>query len=224
MKRAIMLTIAALFVLAVGVSADTATSTVLPGWNLLSASLVPTTSTGYGIADARDVFKTDLGTSITISNRLYKWEAPSLKPWTTLGAGTFGKILLGNGYFLSNTTGASIVWQYPGVANGVPDGTGKKTDMWVSLPSSGYNLIGHPFTDAILWSGCQMTDGTTTKSVNDAKLAGWFDGFAVWYDTAAKSYKNVVISGIGEKYLRGYRGYWIKTNVNNLALIIPALP
>jgi hypothetical protein len=229
MKKALALAGLALFVLAIGAVADTAASQLIKqGNNLIGASLVP-----YDPAPST-VFKWDNLTSpITITgNRLMRWDGtatpPAFKYYSTgLGAAAFGKILLGTGYFLKNDSGADIYWAYEGVPNGVPDGSQKKTDMWISLPKAGYNMIANPFIDEIVWANCLMTDGNVTVTVTVAKAApySWWTGNLQYWDPGATppSYKNVVLTGLGVKNLSAYKGYVLKTTVDNLALIVPAI-
>jgi hypothetical protein len=205
-------------------SADTADVTLYPGFNMIAASLVP-----YDPSPSA-VFKTDTGAAIPItSSRLMRWDSSSspqqYKYYTPAGGGAqFGKVLLGMGMFYKADAGSNIFMEYVGVPNGVPDSSNKKTDMWISLAFAGYNQIGSPFTDAVTWANCLMTDGNTTQSVSAAKTAGWWSGNLQWWDAQAspQQYKNVNLTPVGTRTLQGYTGYFLKTSIPNLALIVPA--
>ncbi len=63
----------------------------------------------------------------------------------------FGKVLLGEGFWLYQTQGGTI--SIVGIPDGVPDSSNNMTDMWISLPGNqldgvdegGWHLFGHPF-------------------------------------------------------------------------------
>ncbi len=222
MKKAI--TLAVLGLLTLGVMASASTSVVLlkTGQNLIAASLVPydpTPSTCF-----RDDFEPSM--PIDLHLKLQRWNASnqSYVPYNKYQTSLYGKVLLGDGAWLKNPL-APVFWVYEGVPNGVPDGSSKKTDMWISLPKAGNTLIGNPFYESIVWANCLMTDGNVTITVTQAKGApyNWTTGIAKGWNTSTNGYYDVRVESYApNQELLKSQGYWIKTNVNNLALIIPA--
>jgi hypothetical protein len=144
---------------------------------------------------------------------------------------TFGNLLLGDGFWL--TAGDTTV-TYTGVANGVPDATGAKTDMWISLPGNQYDgldaggvhLIGNPYASYVDKSLISFTDGTTLKSWNDAAYPSegdaWVTDSIGGFDGATGN--SVTISlGFGDREdMEPARGYFVTTLKDNLAMIITA--
>lgn len=137
----------------------------------------------------------------------------------------FGGILLGDGYLVWNDTGASATMTINGVPDGVPDALGNKTDMWISLPKAGWSLIGYPYNtpltiDQDTGDPIFFTDGTSVKRWDAAVTAGWigdniqrFNG--IGWSLAGFNYYD-------EDQLLPGKGYYIYTNVDNLAMIITA--
>ena len=141
--------------------------------------------------------------------------------------GPFGGMLLGDGYMIQ-VAGSQVTISYDGVADGVPDGAGQMTDMWVSLPGvtgreGGYHMVGHPFDHNVLWANVQVTDGTQTIPVMDAVNLGWLDGYWAYLDAPTQSTFNVDPDEImGSAYMEPGRAYIVFTRKSNIALIIPA--
>lgn len=140
----------------------------------------------------------------------------------------FGNVLLGDGYFAYNDTSAIHCTFTPGtdcVPDGVPDSTGKMTDMWISLPHAGWNLIGWPYNtpatiDQDTGAPIQFTNGSEVKSWADAITAGWLPGDSMQSYESSWNY-----TGFNYSYddqLTPGKGYYIYTNVDNLAMIITA--
>lgn len=86
----------------------------------------------------------------------------------------------------------------------------------IPLPKTGYHLIGTGVLDPILWQSCLVTDGLTTKTIQQANQDGWMYSYCYWYDTAS-GYK---ITPDTDPYLNSKRGYWVLTGVDNLSLIV----
>jgi len=137
-------------------------------------------------------------------------------------------ILLGEGYKLTVDDGMDHPFSYQGVASGVPDSEGKKTDMWISLPGQpgapiSEHWIGHPFLETVEWVDIQVTDGTQTISVQDAVANGWLEGYWQYLDAPTQSGYAVDPDGIlGDTFLSPWHMYKVLTYKNNIALIIPA--
>jgi hypothetical protein len=220
MKRAIVLAIFAMLLMITAASADTAYITVNAGYNLISAPLVP-----YNPAPSA-VFRDTNNAALTINGgRLQKFDTPSGGYLNyTPSSQTWGGILLGTGYFLRNDTGSAITVEYLGVPNGVPDVNNNKTDMWISLPTAGYNMIGNPFNNNISWPSCLMTDGSTTVSIPTAKTTNlWWTGSLQYFNNSTGGFLNISVSPTSSsRYMKPNMGYYLTTLKANLALIIPA--
>jgi len=201
---------------------------IFDGWNLVCAPLVPFNP------DPNDVFD---GAPYGVDGLLTRFDAPSSGNITydSLDPQAFGNILLGDGYWLYSYGGGTI--DFDGVPDGVPDGSGNMTDMWISLPGNqldgqdagGWHLIGHPFNhdtpvDDGSGTGANIyfTDGTTLKNWSEAAAAGWVADAMITYDNVAGNL-NVQFDGLGDDdTLRPAHGYWLFTYKDNLAMIIPA--
>jgi len=147
-------------------------------------------------------------------------------------------LLLGEGYFIqaSPSGGGTYTISYTGVADGVPDGEGNMTDMWISLPGlaeglpgypGGQHWIGHPFNHAVAWTDVEVTDGTQTISVVDAcDPAGaykWIEPFWTYRENSEQNAYAVDPDGItGDPNLLPGKMYQVFTHKANIALIIPA--
>ncbi|NLN76902.1 MAG: hypothetical protein GX139_11430 [Armatimonadetes bacterium] len=221
--RTLLLVLAMTVVVAGASVAATATIDIYEGWNLIAAPLVPFD------ADPLSVFA---GAAEGIDGLLSRmdplWGGVA---YDSFDPEFFGNILLGDGYWLlAYTDGQTLT--YDGVENGVPDGTGAKTDMWISLPGAGseggWHFIGNPFAqDVAVDSGAGVgdniffTDGTDLKNWNDAVAADWVD--STMYGEASYGGFGVTYDGFGEDdSLRAGKAYQFLTFVPNIAMIVPA--
>jgi len=91
-------------------------------------------------------------------------------------------------------------------------------DDWDGLLAEGWNVFGHPFNGGVLWSTCEISDGETTLSIDDACSAGWIQSKAFYYEG---QYKSLCTSGGDDQYLRPWNAYWFLTYESGLSLIIP---
>lgn len=141
--------------------------------------------------------------------------------------GPFGGMLLGDGYWVNNSTGAEYTISYDGAPDGLPDGVGQKTDMWISLPgmtggNGGTHWVGHPFDHPVPFVNVLVTDGTQTIPVMDAIAAGWLEGYWPYLDGPTQGTLQVDPDYIvGEPDLLPGHMYIVNTMKPNLALIIP---
>jgi len=208
--------------MAVNVSYD-----IYGGWNLITAPLVPFNpdplSVFAGAPDGIDGVLTRVDP--TNGNITYDGFDPA----------GFGNVLLGDGYWLFQSGGGTI--SYDGVPDGVPDGSGNMTDMWISLPGNqadagaeppsggGWHLIGQPFNhDTNAVGNLYFTDGSSMKTWEDAVAASWVDAAFIGANASTGGF-NVQFDGFGDDdHLRATHGYWIRTYKDNIALVIPALP
>lgn len=209
---------------------------VYTGMNTIGISRVPFVAEPWN-AGGTGVFNPEF-TNIQLHGRLYKVDATTgaYNTWNRFSPAAFGNCLLGDGYWLNNTTGVQKSVVYTAVADGVPSNN-VMTDMWVSLPGNqldgedkgGNHLIGLPFDhqtniNKTLTNGDNIfvTDGTELKTLKDAATAGWcLDTFSYW-DNASGQYRTARPRFGTVNYLSPDRGYWFTTKLDNLALIIPA--
>jgi len=206
--------------------ADSVTVDVYSGWNLVGLPLVPLDH------DPAVIFS-DIA---DLDYNLSKWD-PSTGgvPFTFDAPEEFGMCLLGDGFWLMNTGAATVPVTYDGVANGVPDSSGNKTDMWISLPGSGnsgaWHMVGVPFNNDIMCDdgnctggNIMFTNGTALLDWDAAFREGWVnDRFTGW--NASGGGFDVSYNGETEDdTLRAGHGYWVQTYVPNIAMILPAYP
>ncbi len=237
--KTLSLITALVLVLAGGALADIATYDVYTDWNMVSAPLVPFNPipsdqligfTNDGVFDPLD---------IDFSGSLSRWDAPSqsMVGWSSFDPTTFGNVLLGDGYWLFQSGAGTVA--YDGVPDGVPDGGGTMTDMWVSLPGNqndaadagGWHIIGTPFDhdvsfskvpSSLLGDNILVTDGTTTKTREEAVIALWVNDPMTGWNGATQSEVTAGYFFPDSEYLEAGKSYWVKTNKDNLALIVPA--
>lgn len=199
--------------------ADSVAYDVYDGWQLVAAPLVP--------------FEPDAALVFANAADYTGWDP-------TTGGLSYGEgfmnVLLGDGYWLYSVGDTQV--SYNGVADGVPDGSGNRTDMWISLPgdsgdgadAGGWHIIGYPFaspmdTDSGANSGDQVffTDGTSLKNWSEAAAANWVEATMSGYSPAQGGGFTVVYDDSeGTKTLAVGNGYWIRTLKDNLAMILNA--
>ncbi len=234
----------ALMMVAGGVSvADTVSFDLYGQWNLVSCPLVPFVPAPWnGLSGVeKGVFDP---VDIDFMGSMSRWDAASQGQigWSQFNPGDFGNILLGEGYWVyqGDPQGPSPVQtvSYSGVPDGVPDANGVKTDMWISLSGQqgdgdlgGWHLIGHPFNHEVciskepgnlLGDNITITDGTTLKTWGEAVAEGWVNDPMTTWDGVSQGENSVGYFFAADEYLRPGHGYWVRTNKDNLAMIIPA--
>ncbi len=224
--KTLVLVLAMVFVISSASFAATATVDTYSGWNWISIPIVPYNSgvtsvfTGYNLMFGATLVRYD---ATTASNVVFNYFAPA----------AFGNILLGDGYEFNYSTPGTI--NVTGVPSGVPDSLSNQTDMWVSLPgvqsdgadAGGWHLIGTPYdTDVAItqFSGANIlfTDGNEVKTWSQAFSAGWVADIAFWFDAVTDSVKTTGYFFKNDNAFRADKGYKIKTNKDNLAVIFPA--
>lgn len=217
----------ALMVVVVGACvADTVTYDVYGGWNLISCPLVPFNPDPAAVFAAAPQGIDGLLSRTDPSSGGITYDA--------LDPTGFGNCLLGDGYWLQCFSGPTTL-SYTGVPDGVPDGSGAMTDMWISLPgnsntnSGGWHQIGHPFNHATpvddgsgTGANVLFTDGTTLKTWSEAAAAAWVNDNMSGANASSGGF-TVQFDGLGDDdHLRAGKGYWIYTYKPNLAMIILA--
>jgi len=166
-------------------------------------------------------------TGISIDNNLTSWDPVDQvgNIYSTANPDAFGGILAGEGYWVNGA--ARQRFTYQSFTSGVQI-DGIPTDTWIPLPGSddgmnkgGRNLIGCPYNNSIPVSSIQFTNGVDIKSWSAAYSAGWVSStISYWTDSG---YNNITCNGPSSVIaLQPGRGYWVQTNVDNLAMIISA--
>lgn len=224
MKRTGIAFLAAAILLIGAVFANAAAVTtnipIAPGWNLIGLPTVPLTP------DPGSVFAsyTDSGTGLTgmdaIDGNLYRWDpiAGGLVGYAEISPADFGNMLLGDGFWVFRNGTDTGTCSYQGV-----DVSG---DHWISLPKAGWTLIGYPNNTptSVDYSNLLVTNGIKTDSMTDAAYTdGWISDTGYFWNNSAGGLGTV---GLADAFpdttlLNTQQGYWIYTNVDNLALIVP---
>jgi len=189
-----------------GTSVTVPTGTIGVGFNLISFPYVPadpTPATIFGITP--------------ISSKLFRWDnvTQAFTGYDSLNPDTFGKLSPTQGYALLTTGTANVSYQ----------GLATTSDVRISIPKEGWSLIAQPLATVTIWNNLQVTDGTETKSLQDAITAGWIGRIAFTWDVASGNWGYVGTGARGSRFddsLRPWHAYWITTYKDDLAVIIPA--
>jgi VCBS repeat-containing protein len=167
------------------------------GWNLLSVPLKPVPPDNTPVA----VF----GDDVSPLPLWIHWGNPSANPPTYQPPAVVDP---GRGY-----------WVYLMSEGTVIDVEGTRVDQGdyeVQLGAAGWQMISTP-TVSVFWGYVRFRLGTETRSYTDAVAAGWVAPLAFRYDPATYSYVTLSASGTIDPWF----GYWIRTYVDNLVLILP---
>lgn len=224
---------------AAAVGTTTVTYATYPKWNLISAPCVPLDPT---------VDQVFAGYDVMFTAAINRWKASDqgMIAYDAFDVpGAFGNILLGDGYWFNYPTAGTV--SYTGLLDGVPSpgtdgilGTSDDvlTDMWVSLPGSqldgadagGWHLIGNPFNHEVLvdsgtFTGdlLKFTDGTMTKTWDEASVAGWVDSVMTYWNGQTQGMEDMGYFFNTDDRFRPGKGYWLRTRKDNLAMIVPAV-
>ena len=176
------------------------------GFNLISLPYVPTDPTPSVV----------LGTS-NLTDSLFRWDnvSQAFVGYNSADPSIFGKMSPSQGYALMATTAPSVSFQ------GVP----LATDMRISIPKKGWSLIAQPVNSSVLWTQLKVTDGSQTKTLQQAIAAGWIGRIAFTWDTASGQWGYVGTGARGSRFddsFHPWHAYWITTYQDNLAVIVPA--
>lgn len=87
-----------------------------------------------------------------------------------------------------------------------------ETQPYVIPLQQGWNLIGNPWLESIMWdlSTIQVELGGQSKSLSEAQAAGWVEDYTWGWDGTkyVLVYDNRIISGVHSQ-LEAWRGYWV---------------
>lgn len=193
----------------------TSPSIVRTGWNLIALPAIPTNPDPVAVLDEY----------APLDTRVYRYEASTqgLIMYDVWQPDKFGNLLLTDGYWLDIPGGLAEQFTFEGITDN------NDTDMWVSLPIAGWTLIGHPYSYSVDWANVEVTDGTKTISLADAAKTEnppWLQSIGYWWNSEVQGLKYL---GLPDDWpdsdtLTAWHGYWIQSNKDNLALILPASP
>ena len=189
-----------------GTSVTVPTGTIGVGFNLISFPYVPADPTPATV----------FGTT-PISSKLFRWDnvTQAFTGYDSLNPDIFGKLSPTQGYALLTTGMANVSYQ----------GLATTSDVRISIPKKGWSLIAQPLATVTIWNNLQVTDGTETKSLQDAITAGWIGRIAFTWDAASGDWGYVGTGARGSRFddsLRPWHAYWITTYRDDLAVIIPS--
>ena len=142
-----------------------------------------------------------------------------------------GNILTGNLYGYINPTGyteytrtltamehARGYWlrlRYPTAEDVVGEATGGPVSISLEL---GWNLIGHPLPDDVLWHACLIRHGEQELHIPQAAFAGWIQEAAFGFSPGSGQYFRVPEY---DPFLRPWQGYWVLAYRAGLELVVP---
>ncbi len=219
MRRSAMMVLSLLVIVMLCVPAGAAIETVSSGdpgpinmgWNLISLPAIPTSP------DPQLVFP---GCPNALAGGLYRYDAAtqSILLYDQYTPDAFGNMLLTDGYWLQLTGSDTNVISFEGITDN------DDTDMWISLPKTGWSIIGCPFSYPVNWNTVEITDGTATVPLSYARDNSWLRTFTFWYDSSSQSLMSM---GLDDDWgdsvmLEPWHGYWVNSLRDNLALIVPA--
>ena len=193
--------------------------TVTAGWNLLGLPGIPLnpdpSKPHYQLPG---VFG-----SIPVDGRLYRFDAATqglyaYDEWAEPPT-TFGNMLLADGYWLKADSGGNISY------SGLNDNDAM--DVWVSMPRTGWILMGNPFSYSFPWQNAKVTDGNVTVDIETAaRTNGWLESVGYWFNNQTQG---LIEIGLPDDYspsdtLQPWHGYWFRSKVDKIALIFPSIP
>ena len=155
---------------------------------------------------------------LAITNKLFWWDNPTqaFVSYSSANPSPFGNLCPGAGYALISAVASTM--SYQGMGN-------SEADMRISLPKKGWSLIGQPFGSSAEWNNLMVTDGQSTVTLQDAIAAGRIGRIAFTWDSQSGNFGYVGTGARGSRFddsLRPWRGYWVTSYQDGLAIIIPS--
>lgn len=206
--------ISILFLAGASASCTQVSTQIFQGFNFIATPVVPLAPSPTDIFSGMDI----------LGGKLYRYDADGqgFVIYTPRNRASFGGVLLGDGMWL--TSDVDTVWQFDGAPDGLSLDGNDMADMWISLPSTGFTMFGHPFNHSVKLADCDITDGTQTISFTEAVGRGWIDSGCWGWDAVDQGYFRVRPNDRLHPLLEPFHGYQIESYRDNLALIIPAYP
>lgn len=181
--------------------------TIYPGYNLIALHGVPINPAPTSVFD----------NGMRLDSMLYRWEgaSQSLYMYDVDNPSMFGNLLLNEGYWLM--AASELPYSYEGLNDT------DSMDIWISLPSAGWTMIGDPFSKEFPWESAKVTDGNVTVSMQIASRDKvWLSSTAYWWEAESQSGYDLGIPDDSPSTfnMKPKHGYWVYTNVDKLALIL----
>jgi len=151
-----------------------------------------------------------------ISGNLTRWD-PVRQGYITYyswNPSEFGPCQTGVGYWYSAVEAGPVDYL----------GTPHDTAQELLFPVAGWHMIGHPFPVAAPLEDCQVRNNATqeTKSIGEARLAGWIALPMYYYDPASGGYRSCGLDPWNnDDHLRPWLGYQFVVYLADSTLIIP---
>jgi len=172
-------------------------------FNMVSIPILPED----GNLEASAVYNDVIAAGNTLTGALYKYDA-GYKIYPT----NFTLMEVGRGYWLKLTVAAAETI----TGNELSEGD-------ISKPLiKGWQMIGHPRVNPVLLSNLNVDSGGTVYTWAQAVANGWIQGTLYTY-VSGSGYLSVVVGGARDRLEAG-KGYWLKTYVTGLTLIVPPAP
>lgn len=163
----------------------------------------------------------DPGDGSGLQGRLSRFDAPVQQDvlWDLANGGfRFGNLLCGDGYALKLRADETPQLDFTGF-------NAAYSDRWISLPRTGYTVIGSPFEVPTDWSDVLVTDGTRTVTLSEAagSQSPWLEAQARYLDPASRTFKTLGLPGTAadSEQLLPWLAYRVRSLRDNLALILP---
>ncbi|MDI6827336.1 MAG: family 10 glycosylhydrolase [Armatimonadota bacterium] len=178
---------------------------ITPGWNLISIPYTPKNPSPPSIFG-----------SMPIDGRLWEWdpETQSFRAYDSWSPQDFGNIQRGEGYWLNASDSGCLEFEaFENIG----------ADFLIGVPKASWAIIGCPFQTSQPWAELLVTNGIETVPIKvGAEEKGWIDGTGWWWDNSSQS---LLTASFPENFpasesLDPWRGYWIRSNVDKLALIV----
>jgi len=213
---------------------------VCAGWNLFAIPAVPVALNGNPPGYPPDVLDEFVADGTGLDGRLFRWDSHSqtLLAWDSQDSeavANFGNLLINGGYWFALDPADTAQVSFTGITDN------DAIDMWIPLPKAGWAMVGYPYSrpspelqppyysgTPYLWSDVKVTDGIMTKGLYDASQygEGWVYSVAFWWDSGTQSLMDM---GVPDdlpscESLTAWRGYWVRTFKDNLALMMECPP
>ncbi len=191
------------------------TSPPIPaGWNLMSVPIEPAHPTPPVVLK-----------DMPIDGNIYSWEneAQGMSVYDSMSGPAFGPINPDYGYWL--VTPAPATLRVSGRLQTTP-----RTIMLPHTapnPASAWTIIGYPFLLPQDWGNCSVFNPNApepkTRSVAEARDAGWVNTILYGWDSAAQGLFDVGLADdwVTNNTIEPWHGYWMETLADDLRLIIP---
>jgi hypothetical protein len=174
--------------------------------------------------DPTSVLRSISTNPLVLAGRLTRYDAPTqqeifYQPTNSI----FGNFMNGDGYRFRVDPG-----EEQGAARFGFTGFGIDfADSWLSLPRLGATRIGMPFPFSLPWESLVATDGIETKGLRLATKSTppWFDSVAEYWNNSLQipQYLGLAEDARDSTLFEPWRGYWVTSSKDNIALIAPTL-